>query len=130
MVYQHFGISSNTEFITLLPEIKMAVAKPEVVVSRPTCHLEMEFQRLYLCSHGLPTLRNIFQHGIHYPPTRNQDGGCKTGSSCKSAYMPLRNGISTAIPMFSWSTNTSEYLPTRNSLPSYQKSRWRLQNRK
>jgi len=75
----------------------MAAAKPEVVVSRPTCHLEMEFQRLYLCSHGRPTLRNNFQHGIRYPSIRNQDGGCKTGSSYKSAYMPLRNGISTAI---------------------------------
>src|SRR5437867_6705346 len=97
MVCQHFGIASSTEFIILLPEIKMAAAKPEVVVSRPTCHLEMKFQRLYLCSHDRPTLRNTFQHGIHYPSTRNQDGGCKTGSSYKSAYMPPRNRISMAI---------------------------------
>src|SRR2546425_1092455 len=41
-------ITSNTEFITLLPEIKMAAAKPEVAISQPTCHLEMEFQRLYV----------------------------------------------------------------------------------
>ena len=97
MVYQHARIASSTEFIILLPEIKMAAAKPEVVVSRPTCHLEMGFQRLHLCSHGRPTLRNNFQHGIHYPSTRNQDGCCKTGSSYKSTFMPLRNGISTAI---------------------------------
>src|SRR3989442_15180218 len=97
LVYQHGGIASSTGFIILLPEIKMAAAKPEVIVSRPTCHLEMEFQRLYLCSHGRPTLRNNFQHGIHFPSARNQDGGCKTGSSYKSAYMPLRNEISTAM---------------------------------
>src|SRR2546425_6790545 len=108
MVSQYVGITSSTEFIILLPEIKMAAAKPEVVVSRPTWHLEMELQRLYLCSHGQPTRWNSFQHGIHYPSTRNQDGGCETGSSCKSAYMPLRNGISTAIPMLPWSANTSK----------------------
>ena len=103
---------------------------PEITVTRLICHLEMKFRRLNLCFRGLPTRWNSFQHGIHYPSTRNQDGGCETGSSCKSAYMPLRNEISTAIPMFSWSANTSEYLPTRNSLPFYQKSRWLLQNRK
>src|SRR3989442_749576 len=101
MIGQHVGIASSTKFIILLPEIKMAATKPEVVVGRPTCHLEMKFQRLYLCFRGLPTRWNSFQHGIHYPSTRNQDGGCETGSSCKSAYMPLRNGISTAIPMLS-----------------------------
>ena len=81
---------------------------PEITVTRLICHLEMKFRRLYLCFRGLPTRWNSFQHGIHYPSTRNQDGGCETGSSCKSAYMPLRNGISAAIPMFSLSACTSE----------------------
>src|SRR3989442_1024371 len=71
--------------------------RPKITITLLICHLEMKFRRLYLCSHDRPTLRNNFQHGIHYPSTRNQDGGCKTGSSYKLAYMPLRNRISTAI---------------------------------
>ena len=43
---QHDGIVSDTEFSALLLEIKMAVAKPEVVITRVTSHLEMKFQLL------------------------------------------------------------------------------------
>src|SRR3989442_1310224 len=95
--------------------------RPKITITRLICHLEMKFRRLYLGFRGQPTRWNRFQHGIYYPSTRNKDGGCETGSSCKSAYMPLRNEISTAIPMFSWSANTSKcfqhgihYPSTRN----------------
>src|SRR6267154_5657038 len=98
----------------------MADAKPDVVITRLTGLLGTKFQRLFLCFQGRPTRWNSLRPAIHYPRMRNQDGGCETGCNYNSAYMPLRNEISTVIPMFSETINTMESPPTCNSLPSYE----------
>src|SRR5438876_1070349 len=95
---QHVGIASDREFVTLVPEIKMAAIKLEVFITRLICHLRLKYQRLWLYFHRRPTRSNYIQQITPYPDTRNQDDGYKIGSPYN--YMPFSHDISIVIPVF------------------------------
>src|SRR2546425_12987585 len=86
---QHAEIASDREFVTLIPEIKMAATKPEVFITRLICHLGLKFQRLWLYSHRRPTRWNSIRQRIRYPDTRNQDGAYITGSTYNSINLAI-----------------------------------------
>ena len=52
VVGQYVGIAFDKGFLTLGLKIKMAAAKPEVVIARLIYHLGIKFQRLCLCFHS------------------------------------------------------------------------------
>ena len=92
-------------------KFKMAVHKPEILISQPVYNITAPFQRLYPCFRG---------PGIHSSyvlilcdasgQSKIQDGGSQTGSTYISACIKHSCTIPKAIPMFSRSGNSIKLL--------------------